>query len=83
MISARPLCSRWRGKISWLAPLDFKPVPGTWYRLRVVAFTNQFQIYLNDEKLPRINVVDGNASWTKGGVLLGGGWLPAEFAGLQ
>jgi len=70
-------------KFLGFAPLDFKPVPGTWYRLRVVAFTNQFQIYLNDEKLPRINVVDGNASWTKGGVLLGGGWLPAEFAGLQ
>jgi beta-galactosidase len=65
------------------APLDFKPVPGAWYRLRVITLGKRFQIYLNDEKLPRINVVDDNASWTKGSVLLGGGWLPAEFADLQ
>ncbi|MDB6018224.1 MAG: glycosyl hydrolase family 2 [Pedosphaera sp.] len=70
-------------KFLGFAPLDFKPVPGTWYRFRVVALGNRFQIYLNDEKLPRINVVDNNASWTNGSVALGGGWLPAEFADLQ
>ena len=65
------------------APLDFKPVPGTWYRLRVVVLGNRFQIYLNDEKLPRLNVVDDDAPWTSGKFLLGGGWLPTEFTGLE
>ena len=65
------------------APLDFKPVPGVWYQLRVVMLGNRFQIYLNEEKLPRINVVDPSATWSKGGVFLGGGWLPAEYADLK
>jgi Glycosyl hydrolases family 2/Glycosyl hydrolase 2 galactose-binding domain-like/Glycosyl hydrolases family 2, TIM barrel domain len=65
------------------APLDFKPVPGIWYRLRVVMLGDQFQIYLNDEKLPRLNVADHEALWHEGRVCLGGGWLPTEFADLQ
>ncbi|MGH7953661.1 MAG: glycosyl hydrolase 2 galactose-binding domain-containing protein, partial [Limisphaerales bacterium] len=70
-------------KFLGFAPLDFKPKPGIWYRLRVMIFGNRFQIYLNDEKLPRINVVDKDALWDKGSVLLGGGWLPAEYADLE
>jgi beta-galactosidase len=70
-------------KFLGFAPLDFKPEQGVWYRLTVEALGNRIQIYLNDEKLPRLNVVDSDASWTAGGVLLGGGWLPAEFADLQ
>ena len=70
------------GKARFLgfAPLDFKPVPGTWYHLRVVTIGGRFQIYLGDEKLPRLNVEDTNALWTAGSPILGGGWLPAEFA---
>lgn len=70
-------------KFLGIAPLDFKPKPGTWYRLRVVIFGNRFLIFLNDEKLPRINTVDDTPLWDKGGVVLGGGWLPAEFSDLQ
>ena len=66
-----------------IAPLDFKPMPGVWYRLRIVILGNRFQIFLNDEKLPRINAVDRDPLWDKGSVLLGGGWLPAEFSDLQ
>lgn len=65
------------------APLDFKPQPGVWYHLRVAILGNRFQIFLNDESLPRLNAVDNHALWNKGSVLLGGGWLPAEFSGLQ
>ncbi|HXC35527.1 MAG TPA: glycoside hydrolase family 2 TIM barrel-domain containing protein [Candidatus Acidoferrales bacterium] len=65
------------------APLDFRPVPGIWYRLRVVVLGNRFQIFLNDERLPRLNVVDPQPLWNRGSVLLGGGWLPAEFSDLQ
>jgi len=70
------------GKAEFLgfAPLDFSPVPGTWYQLRVMALGNRFQIYLNDEKRPRLNVADPKPLWTNGSAFLGGGWLPAEFA---
>src|SRR5665213_3464848 len=70
-------------KFLGFAPLDFKPKPGAWYKLRVVLLGLRFHIYLNDEKLPRINVVDSDASWTNGSALLGGGWLPAEFADFE
>ncbi len=66
-----------------IAPLDFKPQPGIWYYLRVVILGNRFQIFLNDEKLPRLNVVDNHALWNGGSVFLGGGWLPTEFSDLQ
>jgi len=61
------------------ASLDFKPKAGEWYRLRVAAVGRHFQIYLNDEPLPRINITDDQYGWDNGGVALGGGWLPTEF----
>ncbi|HWC58275.1 MAG TPA: glycoside hydrolase family 2 TIM barrel-domain containing protein, partial [Verrucomicrobiae bacterium] len=70
-------------KFLGFAPLDFKPVPGTWYRLRILISGNRFQIYLGDETLPRLNALDADASWTEGSVALGGGWLPSEYAELQ
>ena len=66
-------------KILGFAPLDFPPVPGTWYRVRVVVLGSRFHIYLNDEKLPRLNAVDPAPLWKSGSAFLGGGWLPAEF----
>ncbi|HEX3625651.1 MAG TPA: glycoside hydrolase family 2 TIM barrel-domain containing protein [Verrucomicrobiae bacterium] len=65
------------------APLDFKPRPGVWYRLHVIFLGNRIQIFLNDEQLPRLNVVDARPLWNHGSVLLGGGWLPAEFSDLN
>ncbi len=65
------------------APLDFKPEPGIWYRLRVVFLGNRIQIFLNNEKLPRLNAVDPEPLWNTGNLLVGGGWLPAEFTDLQ
>lgn len=67
-------------KFLGVAPLDFKPVPGTWYKLRAVARGNRFQVYVNDETLPRINAVDDAPLWKEGSVSLGGGWLQAEFS---
>ncbi len=66
-------------KFLGVAPLDFKPAPGTWYKLRAVVRGNRFLVYVNDETLPRINVVDDAPLWKEGGVSLGGGWLPVEF----
>ena len=62
------------------APLDFKPQVGEWYRIRVAAAGRHFQVYLNDEVLPRINITDDQHGWDDGGVALGGGWLPTEFS---
>lgn len=66
-----------------LAPLNFKPEVGKWYTLRLVTLGNRFQIFINDEKLPRLNVEDPEALWQTGGVALGGGWVPTEFAHLE
>jgi beta-galactosidase len=66
-----------------IAPLGFSPAPGIWYRLRIVILGSRFQIFLNDEKIPRLNAVDRAPLWGNGSVLLGGGWLPAEFSDLQ
>lgn len=70
-------------KFLGIAPLDFHPVPETWYVLRTVVRNDRFQIYLNDEPLPRINVVDDGALWGEGSLSLGGGWLPAEFCEVE
>ncbi|HEX4084912.1 MAG TPA: glycoside hydrolase family 2 TIM barrel-domain containing protein [Chthoniobacteraceae bacterium] len=72
-----------QSKFLGFAPLDFTPQPGRWYTLRVMAAGNRFQVYLNDEKLPRINIEDKDALWKEGGVGLGGGWLRTEFADLK
>ena len=65
------------------APLEFKPKAGVWYRVRAAVAGNRIQLYLGDEKLPRLNAVDKHPLWQRGGVVLGGGWLPAEFANLK
>jgi hypothetical protein len=62
-----------------IAPLDFHPKPGQWYSLRAVTRENRFQIYLGEEKLPRIDIEDTEPLWEEGGIAIGGGWLPAEF----
>ena len=70
-------------KFLGFAPLEFAPQAGQWYQLRVAVAGTRFHIYLNDEKLPRINVDDSDALWQEGGVALGGGWLPARFTELR
>jgi len=70
-------------KFLGIAPLDFHPVPEMWYKLRAVVRNNRFHLYLNEESLPRINVLDDGALWSEGGVSLGGGWLPAEFSDVR
>jgi hypothetical protein len=66
-----------------IAPLDFHPVPGDWYVLRAVTRGNRILIFLNQQTIPLINVIDDEAPWAEGGVSLGGGWLPAEFRNVK
>lgn len=66
-------------KFLGIAPLGFHPEPGTWYRIKAVSRGGRLLIYLNQEELPRLNVVDDEAPWREGSVSIGSGWLPAEF----
>lgn len=63
-----------------LRPLDFHPEPGTWYAFKIEVAGNRIRVFLNDESLPRIDVVDKNAHLVPNGeVTLGGSWIPTEF----
>jgi len=61
-------------------PLGFHPVPGEWYRLKVEVCGNRIRVFVNDEKLPHIDLVDKNANLVPTGEIgLGGGWIETEF----
>lgn len=61
-------------------PLGFHPEPGEWYRLRVEVCGTRIRVFLGDETLPRIDLVDSNGDRTPSGpISLGGGWIETEF----
>lgn len=64
-------------------PLDFSPAPGQWYVLEVVVAGSKIAVYLNDEKTPRLVAEDADAPFSKGGISLGGSYLPTEFDWVQ
>ena len=39
-------------------PLGFHPVPGEWYSLRIEVCGNRIRVFVNDNKLPHIDLVD-------------------------
>jgi hypothetical protein len=65
-----------------LEPLDFHPEPGQWYRMRIVVNDGHIQVYLNDETLPRLKVLD-EQPLACGQIVLGGGWISTEFKDLK
>jgi hypothetical protein len=67
-----------------LCDLDFSPEVGQWYSFKIEVSNNRIRIFLNDEKLPRIDVVDQNSHLApRGQVTLGGGWIETEFKNLK
>lgn len=63
-----------------LRSLDFHPVANTWYKLRVEVSGNRIRVYVNNDELPRIDIMDKNMSLASTGkVSLGGGWLHTEY----
>ncbi len=62
-------------------PLNFHPVPGEWYKLRVEVCGNRIRVFVGDEPLPYIDVTDpnGEALVPTGEVSLGGAWIETEF----
>lgn len=66
-----------------LRMLDFKPKTGEWYNFRILVNRNRFQVFLNNENLPRIDVADTNSNLAPSGkITLGGGWLKTEYKDL-
>ncbi len=67
-----------------LRKLDFQPMPGKWYDFKIQVAGNRIRVYLDDEKLPRIDVTDKlTALASAGKVTLGGSWITNEFANLS
>lgn len=63
-----------------LRRLDFEPKPGVWYDLKIEVCGNRIRIFLNNEALPRIDVIDKNSNQAPNGeVTLGGSWIETEF----
>ncbi|GAB6010673.1 glycoside hydrolase family 2 protein [Viscerimonas tarda] len=67
-----------------LTQLDFHPEVGKWYEFKLEVCGNRIRVFLNNEALPRIDVVDKNSNLSpSGGVTLGGGWIENEFDNLK
>ncbi|MBB6479941.1 glycoside hydrolase family 2 protein [Spirochaeta isovalerica] len=62
-----------------IEPLDFKPVTGKWYDLKIVVAGPTIAVYLGDEEEPRLLAEDPEAPFRNGGVSLGGSYLATEF----
>ncbi len=53
---------------------------GEWYKFKLQVCDDRIRLFFNDEKLPRFDVVDENASFISSGqITLGGGWIENEF----
>ncbi len=67
-----------------LRPLYFEPKPGTWYYIKIEVCGNRIRVFLNNEIIPRMDVVDKNANLAPAGeVSLGGSWIETEFDDLS
>nr|WP_315146426.1 glycoside hydrolase family 2 TIM barrel-domain containing protein [uncultured Flavobacterium sp.] len=67
-----------------LRVLNFKPVPGTWYDLKIEVCGDRIRIFVNNEALPLLDVVDKNTALAPSGeVTLGGSWIETEFDDLS
>jgi len=63
-----------------LRSLDFHPIPGQWYDIKIEVCGDRIRVFLNNEKLPRLDVIDKNSNLAPSGeVTLGGGWIETEF----
>lgn len=67
-----------------LRQLDFQPTPGKWYDFKIQVAANRIRVFLNNESLPRIDVIDKNTKLAATGkVTLGGSWIANEFDDLS
>ena len=60
------------------AMLEHGPAVGEWHALRILLRDRRIMVFLDGESVPRLNLETAVAA-AEGGVVLGGGWLPAEY----
>lgn len=66
-------------KMLALRPLEWYPVPGVWYQMRVVCAGNTISVYLNNEQKPLILCEDSDATFHSGCVALGSSFVATEY----
>lgn len=66
-------------KMLALRPLEWSPVPGVWYQIRVVCAGDTIAVYLDGSEKPLLCFVDDDAPFKSGSVSLGGSYLPTQF----
>ncbi|MCL2088663.1 MAG: hypothetical protein FWH14_04185 [Oscillospiraceae bacterium] len=66
-------------KMLALNPLPFSPIPGVWYRLRVVCAGTKIAVYLGQDPTPILYAEDTDAPFNTGGISLGGSYITTEF----
>ena len=67
-----------------LRPLYFDPKPGIWYDIKIEVCGDRIRVFLNNETLPRIDVIDKKSDQApQGEVTLGGSWIETEFDDLS
>ncbi|MGL5113356.1 MAG: sugar-binding domain-containing protein, partial [Flavobacterium sp.] len=67
-----------------LRNLNFEPKPGTWYDIKIEVVGKRIRIFLNNETLPYLDIVDKNSNLAPSGeVTMGGSWIETEFDDLS
>ena len=63
--------------------LDFSPETGKWYTFRIEVCGNRIRVFIDDETVPRMDIIDKNSEFSASGkLILGGGWLNTEYENL-
>ncbi|MCW3092988.1 MAG: cbgA 2 [Ferruginibacter sp.] len=63
-----------------LRNLDFHPEPGKWYDFKIQVAGNRIRVFINNEDLPRIDIIEKNSQLAPSGkVTVGGGWIETEY----
>ncbi len=66
-------------KMLALRPLEWNPMPGVWYQIRVVCAGDRIAVYLNGQDQPLIVCEDTDAPFHSGCVALGSGYVATQF----
>lgn len=70
-------------KMLALRPLEWSPMPGVWYTMRIVCSGTAIAVYVNDFEKPLICIKDEDAPFQSGGISLGGSYLPAQYKDIK
>lgn len=64
--------------------LDFQVKKDKWYQFTIEVCKNRIRVFIENEKIPRIDLIDSNANLLPSGAIgLGGGWIDTEYDDLK